>query len=1380
MAPHTKSAPLAPRTPKKPIQSDRVKEVVDKLNREYNLAVEIPDVTLTPASTRQRARQDAAFARSEKIIRGIRFHSFQTTLLDRILRSFHMEARAASQNWIRPFDDDEPVPESGGAPKAETSGQVLELQEVLISVLDMAHPRAKASALTYAQTGAAAFASPDPCKSKRRSETDTTVESPKRVKASLHHGDGTEREGAVLNALDKVPSRSRSAKPVAMPAQFTRDASRPHKSFGVPPSVRGNIYGSVSVTTSASTSRTSLFSRADEQLPGTQETIPAPIEEEEMRRPLLDQETNSSQSQDLFPASSGHLDALNISFTEHEVDTSTKNSRRPADLAPEPFGSTSNWAAVNSGVSGLRDPSLCQPLFTPLKRSEPVDLRSRLDASWPRFPSWLNRAPFAVAWEITRIAVHCGIDLGEVVMDYDETWINYNQIWKALLAHPLFAGKSFPERPSTDAWAAAMSGFNTIRGQHVVFSARFVQVPRAKKGPIFSLSMQPIALDQGCRLHRKFGSDRFLEILIPSPKGWQEPINNPKVSEEVIRWFSSERHYLAGRQWRAYFSKDAGHKTPQKHLNLGPEPKPVYQDRLYLFAENGNNFHEALPHENPRDLRDHKLQTWQMLDWLLQFNDNKTQPFLKLFSRIQLGLSKTTPVIVLDPKQIIHREKDLRSQTSGKVMNDGIGLMSRSLARKVRDVLGLSDIPSAIQGRLGSAKGMWEIDVSDNDDGLDGLWIDTWPSQRKWECDFSLDEYRTLEISAHSMEPRSASLNIQFLPVLEDRAIDKAAMRESIGNIFVEELNRELEGQKNAMKHPLEFRKWNAENSSTRKQRLTHGRVPFLAGLPVEREETMNFLLDGGFEPQKQKFLQDIAWNLRRSLCESLKKKMSIKIPNSTYVFMVVDHFNQLEEGEVHLSFSSKFQTETFSGSMLHGCDVLVARSPAHYVSDMQRVKAVFKPELHPEKNIIVFSAKGDVPLADKLSGGDYDGDKAWVCWEPAIVSNFKNAEVPPSPNLSSYLRIDKTTFGDLVQQQDKGQDKGQDKEKDKEEEKRLAISDMITRSIAFSMKPSYLGIATNYKERLCYHINSVNNEYACRLSALLGNLVDQAKQGFEFTADDWNRFCRVELDSHKYNGKLEEPAYKSENWSVKGKPVHIIDHLKFLVAKPAIDRELEKFHNAMNTTSGRSGHGLRPLRLKNDGEEELTAELWDPDLAKPYEAFEKLAATNPSLKKVLRNLKNDLEDAGKRWDKGVAPIKDKDDMNRGILEVYELWRTIQPRPNAALEPMAEALLRQTYAGEDHTNWALLRASTTFKIFYRRKSNFAWRMAGIQLQFIKAMTTAGPGSVLVPVAPSMYAAMKPDAKFITQAVSKLKDEGSEYPGLDSDGENHWQGSEGEE
>lgn len=309
-------------------------------------------------------------------------------------------------------------------------------------------------------------------------------------------------------------------------------------------------------------------------------------------------------------------------------------------------------------------------------------------------------------------------------------------------------------------------------------------------------------------------------------------------------------------------------------------------------------------------------------------------------------------------------------------MNDGVAQMSRSVARKIKDRLGLDSIPSAVQGRFGSAKGMWIIAVTD--DG-DEDWIETYPSQRKWESDWVDEEHRTLEIRNHARDLKSASFNLQLLPVLEDRAPHKSSMRDMVGKLLEDNLQKDLDSQKKALESPLQFRQWTSENSSHKFNRVQHGFIPFQGGLPEDDEETMNFMLDSGFDPKKNKFLQDIAYTMQLNKCNKLKEKLHIKVGCSAYIYMVVDFLGVLEEDEVHIGFSSKFEADDWAETMVQGVDVLVARSPAHFVSDVQKVKAVFKPELAALKDVVVFSRKGLGPLADKLSGGDYDGGKLFA-----------------------------------------------------------------------------------------------------------------------------------------------------------------------------------------------------------------------------------------------------------------------------------------------------------------------------------------------------------------------------------------------------------------
>lgn len=63
--------------------------------------------------------------------------------------------------------------------------------------------------------------------------------------------------------------------------------------------------------------------------------------------------------------------------------------------------------------------------------------------------------------------------------------------------------------------------------------------------------------------------------------------------------------------------------------------------------------------------------------------------------------------------------------------------------------------------------------------------------------------------------------------------------------------------------------------------------------------------------------------------------------------------------------------------SFLGGCHI-VTRSPSMHPGDVQQVHAVGKPQegspydIEPLRNCIVFSCKGERPLANCLGGGDY------------------------------------------------------------------------------------------------------------------------------------------------------------------------------------------------------------------------------------------------------------------------------------------------------------------------------------------------------------------------------------------------------------------------
>ncbi|KAK7747822.1 hypothetical protein SLS62_008858 [Diatrype stigma] len=673
-------------------------------------------------------------------------------------------------------------------------------------------------------------------------------------------------------------------------------------------------------------------------------------------------------------------------------------------------------------------------------------------------------------------------------------------------------------------------------------------------------------------------------------------------------------------------------------------------------------------------------------------------------------------------------------------MNDGIGRISPNVMRKIRDELGLTDTPCAIQARLGSAKGMWITDVTD---ASQEDWIETYESQRKWECDWSDEYHRTLEVKSCVAPLRPANLNLQFLPILEDGAIDKLRMRNTIGEHLAVELGKDLDSMKTAIKHPELFRQW-AREASTRSSepRITSREVPFLGGLPNDEQDKMTFLADGGFDPMQQKYLQDIVFLHQRKKCQKLEKDLKIRIARSTYAFMVVDFWGVLAPGEVHICFSSKFGDGPDEYLDLDGIDVLVARSPAHLPSDIQKVRAVFKPELRRLKDVIIFPRTGMEPLADKLSGGDYDGDKAWVCWEPEIVDNFRGKPPPVKPEFSLERDADKVKI--FLSEGGGG------------------IDAMLEKAFAFNLQPKLLGMCTSYKERLSYYYNSISHKSVIALSWLLSELADQAKSGIVFNDQHW-RHLRNRLVGEKR--QLPNPAYKSKMTARWAEADHIIDHLRFVVAKGVIDHELASLTDFYKMDPAHS---------------------YDTDVVNYWNQFE-MALGQPDRNGIpraswfvnlKRNLRDDLMACSEQWRDRVHP---RNDFRSSVLGVYDRWRKIEPRISSSAisagdggnddggnehrslgvsdDTAARAFLRQQNQTHhpDLSHWQLLKASMTFRMFHDILPNFTWQVAGRQLQFIKAMK-AGSGAVVtsapIPVVPRLYAALRPDNKYIKQVMAR--------------------------
>lgn len=705
------------------------------------------------------------------------------------------------------------------------------------------------------------------------------------------------------------------------------------------------------------------------------------------------------------------------------------------------------------------------------------------------------------------------------------------------------------------------------------------------------------------------------------------------------------------------------------------------------------------------------------------------------------ALSDTYPTVHFKPHQIVRTvdafadspgvrrlaidridmEKNLEYRNiSSAVMNDGCARMSRAVSVEIARQLGLFNqgpLPCAYQGRLCGAKGVWIVDTLDEmlpEAECPDFWIEVTNSQEKFvahdEDTTRPDRLRVMfEVHGWSKPLVSNQLNFQFIPILINRGVPYQVF----ANLLRKDLNAQLEELSEAMKSGRQLKKWNQQNNPT-SQRLTNGTVEYQGGLPISDPERINWFVEHGFEPNTCRFLNGLCKKTIECHSQRLEDRMHISIGRSTCAFMIADPLAVLEENEVHIGFSNAFRASTasndpgsaFQDTMLNDMEVLVARSPSHLPSDIQKVRAVFKPQLSIYKDVIIFSSKGTRALADKLSGGDYDGDRAWICWEPEIVEPFINADVPPSPKLNYYgIEKDNTRIVDMIDNQD-------------------FVSQFLRKGFDFGLQPNLLGICTVYHETLCYK-NNISDPISQDIGLLLGHLVDSVKGGLLFTEESWTSFkARHDLPIRFVPPK---PAYKSKD--VNSRTRHAFDELVFDVARGARYETLQRFRD-LNTD------------LPN----------WDPDLRDIARNEEDLAVNDKLHRDVLQDLKSQLNDLSEFWSlntrkeelEGRASNGEGRSLNgvsfNALLEqARDRFLNIKPLQNDC-----SMVTRWTNdEGSTAGSWLLLKASMFYYQFHRRPT-LPWYICGKELGLLKARKR-GDGHVVVE---DLYIPTKLDMKML--------------------------------
>lgn len=126
--------------------------------------------------------------------------------------------------------------------------------------------------------------------------------------------------------------------------------------------------------------------------------------------------------------------------------------------------------------------------------------------------------------------------------------------------------------------------------------------------------------------------------------------------------------------------------------------------------------------------------------------------------------------------------------------------------------------------------------------------------------------------------------------------------------------------------------------------------------------------------------------------------RVRIAIERSRLLYGVCDDEGVLQDGEVFV----RVHLPGEGVKTLSNVNVLVVRNPCLHPGDILILQAVNKPGIIGDirEECLVFATIGDKAPASLSSGGDLDGDKFFVCWDPDIVPSvaFQNYDYPPPP----------------------------------------------------------------------------------------------------------------------------------------------------------------------------------------------------------------------------------------------------------------------------------------------------------------------------------------------------------------------------------------------
>ncbi|KAG2122046.1 RNA dependent RNA polymerase-domain-containing protein [Suillus cothurnatus] len=552
-------------------------------------------------------------------------------------------------------------------------------------------------------------------------------------------------------------------------------------------------------------------------------------------------------------------------------------------------------------------------------------------------------------------------------------------------------------------------------GKENWYGGKIQQVARiVRAGSSFRLELEKPEIRRSHRFARFLGSRRILQIRVPASLTYDT---------EVPKFLESSKFILCGRVFVPFHAKEGS---------------------VYLFETNENIDRQT----NPSDGDDYRLTLHEFVQWHNPLRLNSKQPISKWSTRWALGLSTSVPTIKFAPENIFFIDDQYAGDWGEgdhpveKIVTDGCGFISGAALTAIMRVIQYPSRPTAVQGRIAGAKGMWVLHPDPEYQVADGplkIWIRN--SQNKIDCGplHKVDTaHRIFDLVAPSRVTGPSRLSGGTLVNLAHNGVPTGILKELMadglhnevrqltewngpdsmlmvwqaveraGRVVICRLRRRIAGQARAFglgqlrpNEELSDEIDDNDHDVTLDQRVasdSRSRNPY-SGQPISLHESVLELLQAGFHPLKLDPLFCKLQSVVTLVLDDYVKNCHIPVKESLEAYIIPDPYGVLEEGQIHFR-SSQLITDPESGTHMDIITghVLVWRIPTRLPSDVQKVTAVSHPKLASYFDVIIFPVKGERSLASYLGGGDYDGDTVVLVWSKSLVENFSTAPLCEAP----------------------------------------------------------------------------------------------------------------------------------------------------------------------------------------------------------------------------------------------------------------------------------------------------------------------------------------------------------------------------------------------